>query len=282
MSITGQAKVAGVVGWPVAHSLSPSLHGYWLQQYGINGSYIPLAVRPEDLAESLQTLPKLGFVGANLTVPHKEAAVEIVDKIDDTAARIGAVNTIVISDDGLIEGRNTDGFGFIAALSAATDLSTAKNEPAVVIGAGGAARAVVTSLLDYGVSSIRLVNRTYERAEALRDEMGDKIEPVRWAECSDALSGAKLLVNTTTLGMVGNPPLKIPLDDLSPTAIVNDIVYSPLMTNLLKNANERGNPIVDGLNMLLHQARPGFAAWFDKEPEVTDALRSHILDQKEA
>tara|TARA_Y100001936_G_scaffold254029_1_gene323716 strand:- start:13787 stop:14635 length:849 start_codon:yes stop_codon:yes gene_type:complete len=282
MSITGQAKVAGVVGWPVAQSLSPSLHGYWLQQYGINGSYIPLAVRPEDLAESLQTLPKLGFVGANLTVPHKEAAVEIVDKIDDTAARIGAVNTIVISDDGLIEGRNTDGFGFIAALSAATDLSTAKNEPAVVIGAGGAARAVVTSLLDYGVSSIRLVNRTYERAEALRDEMGDKIEPVRWAECSDALSGAKLLVNTTTLGMVGNPPLKIPLDDLSPTAIVNDIVYSPLMTNLLKNANERGNPIVDGLNMLLHQARPGFAAWFDKEPEVTDALRSHILDQKEA
>ncbi|MBK20514.1 MAG: shikimate dehydrogenase [Rhodospirillaceae bacterium] len=280
--MTGQAKVAGVVGWPVAQSLSPSLHGYWLQQYGINGSYIPLAVRPEDLAESLQTLPKLGFVGANLTVPHKEAAVEIVDKIDDTAARIGAVNTIVISDDGLIEGRNTDGFGFIAALSAATDLSTAKNEPAVVIGAGGAARAVVTSLLDYGVSSIRLVNRTYERAEALRDEMGDKIEPVRWAECSDALSGAKLLVNTTTLGMVGNPPLKIPLDDLSPTAIVNDIVYSPLMTNLLKNANERGNPIVDGLNMLLHQARPGFAAWFDKEPEVTDALRSHILDQKEA
>jgi shikimate dehydrogenase len=279
MSISGTAKIAGVIGWPVGHSLSPRLHGYWLNQYGIDGSYIPLAVSPENLADALSALPKLGFVGANLTVPHKEAAFYIVDYVDDIAARIGAVNTIVVLGDGSLEGRNTDGYGFIESLSGSTDLQTTKDKPAVVLGAGGAARSIIDALQNYGVGSIRLTNRTLGRAERMRDEIGGNIDVVPWDQRAEALNEAMLLVNTTTLGMNGQPALELELDALPTKAIVNDIVYSPLETNLLAKAAERGNPTVDGVGMLLHQARPGFAAWFEREPEVTEALRAHVLDR---
>jgi len=277
MSLSGNAKIAGVIGWPVGHSLSPRLHGYWLNQYRIDVSYIPLAVAPENLTDALFALTKLGFVGANITAPHKEAAFNIVDSIDDIAARIGAVNTIVVLEDGSLEGRNTDGYGFIESLSASTDLQTIKDKPAVVVGAGGAARSIVVALQNYGVRSIRLTNRTLERAERLRDEIGGEIDVVKWDQRAEALDDTMLLVNTTILGMGGEPVLELGLDALPIKAIVNDIVYNPLETNLLAEAAERGNPTVDGVGMLLHQARPGFRAWFEHEPEVTDALRAHVL-----
>lgn len=277
MSLSGNAKIAGIIGWPVGHSLSPRLHGYWLNQYRIDGSYIPLAVAPENLTDALSALTKLGFVGANITAPHKEAAFNIVDSIDDIAARIGAVNTIVVLEDGSLEGRNTDGYGFIESLSASTDLQTIKDKPAVVVGAGGAARSIVVALQNYGVRSIRLTNRTLERAERLRDEIGGEIDVVKWDQRAEALDDTMLLVNTTILGMGGQPVLELGLDALPIKAIVNDIVYNPLETNLLAEAAERGNPTVDGVGMLLHQARPGFTAWFEHEPEVTDALRAHVL-----
>ena len=277
MSGTGNAKIAGIIGWPVGHSLSPCLHGYWLDQYGIDGCYIPLAVAPENLADALSALPKLGFAGANLTVPHKEAALAIVDHSDDLATRIGAVNTIVVQEDGSLEGRNTDGYGFIESLSAAADLKIVKQNPVVVLGAGGAARSIIVALKDYGAGTIRLTNRTLERAERMRDEFGGDIDVVDWDQRAVALNDATLLVNTTTLGMSGQPALELELDALPTTAIVNDIVYSPIETNLLREAAKRGNPTVDGLGMLLHQARPGFASWFGREPDVTDALRAHVL-----
>jgi shikimate dehydrogenase len=279
MSLSGNAKIAGVIGFPVGHSLSPRLHGYWLNQYKIDGGYIPLAVSPENLTDALFALSKLGFVGANITAPHKEAAFNIVDSVDEIAARIGAVNTIVVLEDGSLEGRNTDGYGFIGSLSATADLETIKDKSAVVVGAGGAARSIIVALQNYGVRSIRLTNRTLEHAERLRDEIGGDIDVVKWGRRSEALDDAMLLVNTTNLGMAGQPVLELSLDALPIKAIVNDIVYNPLETNLLAKAAKRGNPTVDGVGMLLHQARPGFAAWFKQEPEVTDALRAHVLNR---
>jgi shikimate dehydrogenase len=279
MSLSGNTKIAGIIGWPVGHSLSPRLHGYWLDRYGIDGSYIPLPVAPDNLTEALSALPKLGFVGVNLTVPHKEAALNLVDRIDDVAARIGAINTIVVSEDGSLEGRNTDGYGFIESLSVGTDLQIIKDKPVVILGAGGAARSIIVALQDYGVGSIRLTNRTQRRAERMRDEIGGAIDVVPWDQRAEALNDVTLLVNTTTLGMSGQPVLELELDALPKTAIVNDIVYSPLKTNLLATAAERGNPTVDGVGMLLHQARPGFAAWFGRAPEVTDSLRAYVLDR---
>ena len=279
MSISGKAKIAGIVGWPVDHSLSPCLHGFWLGHYQIDGSYVPLAVAPSDLCDALRTLPKLGFVGANITVPHKESAFTIVDHVDTDAARIGAVNTIVITEDGSLEGRNTDGYGFIESLSSSTNLQDIKGAPVVVLGAGGAARSIIVALQNFGVGPIRLINRTQERAERMSEEIGGDIDIIPWAKRAQALADSMLLVNTTTLGMSGQPSLEIELDDLPLTAIVNDIVYSPLETDLLAVARNRGNPAIDGLGMLLHQARPGFAAWFGRDPEVTEALRAYVLKQ---
>ena len=279
MSISGKAKIAGIVGWPVDHSLSPCLHGFWLGHYQIDGSYVPLAVAPSDLCDALRTLPKLGFVGANITVPHKESALTIVDHVDTDAARIGAVNTIVITEDGSLEGRNTDGYGFIESLSSSTNLQDIKGAPVVVLGAGGAARSIIVALQNFGVGPIRLINRTQERAERMSEEIGGDIDIIPWAKRAQALADSMLLVNTTTLGMSGQPSLEIELDDLPLTAIVNDIVYSPLETDLLAVARNRGNPAIDGLGMLLHQARPGFAAWFGRDPEVTEALRAYVLKQ---
>jgi shikimate dehydrogenase len=277
MSLTGRALKAGVMGWPIGHSLSPALHGWWLAQYRIDGTYVPMAVQPRDLATALRALPILGFAGCNLTIPHKEAALALVDRVDPVAQRIGAVNTIVVDGDGALEGRNTDAYGFIASLRAAQPGWSGRRGPAVLIGAGGSTRALIVALLEDGAPEIRVVNRTLERAEALAAEFGTLIRPVAWTERAEALGDAALLVNTTSQGMTGEPPLDLPLDRLPLAAIVNDIVYAPLETPLLAAARRRGNPVVDGLGMLLHQARPGFAAWFGVEPEVTAELRAAVL-----
>ena len=276
-TLSGNVKLAGVMGWPIGHSLSPRLHGYWLRQYAVDGAYVPLAVRREDFAGAVRMLPRLGFAGANVTVPHKEAALAAVDEAAGEARRIGAVNTIVVRADGSLMGWNSDGFGFMENLKAGLAEWNPGLGPAVVLGAGGAARAVCAALVDGGVPELRLVNRTAARAEALAADIGGPIEVVSWAERESALDGARLLTNTTTLGMAGNPPLDLALERLPPEAAVTDIVYAPLRTPLLVAAAARGNPTVDGLGMLLHQARPGFAAWFGVEPEVTDEMRAFVL-----
>lgn len=277
MSITGAAKLAGIVGWPVAHSRSPALHGYWLKEYGIDGAYVPMAVKPEDLRRALQALPMLGFAGCNLTIPHKEEALRAVDEYEPSAKRAGGVNTVVIRANGRIVGSSTDGFGFIAAMRAELTGFNAAVGPAVVLGAGGAARAIVAALLDEGAREVRLVNRTPERAAKLAKELGGAVRGVAWEVRAQALADASLLVNATSLGMEGQPALELALDLLPRDAVVNDIVYVPLETPLLAAARARGNRCVDGLGMLLHQARPGFAAWFGVEPEVTEGLRQAVL-----
>lgn len=276
MSLSGKALKAGVMGWPVEHSRSPVLHGHWLEKYAVDGAYVPMAVKPENLTAALRALPILGFAGCNLTIPHKEAALAIVDRVDPIARRIGAVNTIVVAADGSLEGRNTDGFGFLASLRAGAP-SWTPQAPVTVLGAGGAARSILVALLDAGVAEIRLVNRTLPRATALASELGAAITALPWESRHDALADAALLVNTTSQGMVGEAPLDLSLDRLATDAVVSDIVYVPLETPLLAAARRRGNRTVDGLGMLLHQARAGFAAWFGIEPEVTPALREAVL-----
>jgi shikimate dehydrogenase len=276
MTISGKARIAGVMGWPVAHSRSPLLHNFWLDHYRIDGVYVPLAVGPADLETALRALPALGIAGVNLTVPHKELAFRLVDETDETARRIGAVNTIEVTGDGRLRATNTDAFGFAQALRARAPDWKPQSAPAVVLGAGGASRAILVALQDLGVPEIRVANRTPERARALADEFGAPLVAVPWGERETALRDAGLLVNTTTLGMQGQKPLDLGLDDLPRDAVVNDIVYAPLHTPLLSAARQRGNVVVDGLEMLLHQARPGFHAWFGRQPEVTDALRRFV------
>lgn len=277
MTISGKAKLAGVMGWPVGHSRSPRLHGHWLERYGIDGAYVPLSVPPDRIEQAIRALPALGFRGCNVTVPHKEAAFRTVDRLDATARRMGAVNTIVVGEDGSLEGRNTDGFGFIENLKSGAPGWKASDGPALVIGAGGAARAVVASLLDEGAPLVWLVNRTRARAEELASDIGGAIEVADWVSRETLLDGAALVVNTTTQGMAGQPPLELDLSALPAAAVVTDIVYTPLLTPLLEAAQARGNRVVDGVGMLLHQARPGFAAWFGTEPEVTEELRCIVL-----
>lgn len=277
MILTGKALLAGVLGWPVGHSRSPRLHGFWLERHGIDGAYVPLAVRPDHFAEAVRALPRLGFRGANVTVPHKEDTLRLVDEIEPLARRIGAVNTLVVDEAGRLIGRNTDAFGFLENLRRGCPSWRAGDGPAVVVGAGGAARAVCVALIDAGIPEIRLINRTPARAEALAGEIGGPIRVALWADRAVALDGAGLLVNTTTLGMAGQPPLELALDALPPRALVNDIVYVPLETDLLARARLRGNPVVDGLGMLLWQAVPGFEAWFGVRPEVTPELREFVL-----
>lgn len=283
MSVTGKALLAGVMGWPVAHSRSPLLHGYWLKHYGIDGAYIPLPVHPESLETALRTLPLLGFAGVNLTTPHKEAALAIVDEADAFSKRIGAVNTVTVQTNGTLAAMNTDGFGFLENLHDGAPDWQANLGPAVVLGAGGAARAIVAALLDHGVSEVRLVNRTKKRAAALVTALDGSIVVHAWEARAEALAGANLLVNATTLGMKEQPPLELDLEELPKQAVVTDIVYAPLETPLLKAAKARGNPTVDGLGMLLHQARPGFRMWFGKgardgdiDPQITPELRAYV------
>jgi shikimate dehydrogenase len=278
MILSGASKLAGVMGWPVSHSKSPSLHGYWLDLHKIDGAYVPLPVRPEAFPGCLRALAELGFRGVNLTVPHKVAALDVCDSLDDAARAIGAVNTVVFTGKG-IEGRNTDAHGFIENLRQAAPDWHASAGPAVVLGAGGAARAVVHALREAGAPEIRLANRTKERASALAKDFAPGVTVVAWQDRAAAMQGANLLVNTTSLGMTGQDPLELALDALPASALVNDIVYAPLETALLRDAKARGNRTVDGLGMLLHQARPGFAAWFGVTPEVTPALRAFVFNR---
>ena len=276
MSFTGGAIVAGVAGWPIKHSRSPRIHNYWLRQYGIDGVYVPLAMPLEGAKEAIRMLPSLGIRGLNVTVPNKEEAYKAMDEVDRWAQRMKAVNTIVVRD-GILYGANTDAFGFLESLRDARPDWRADVGPAVVLGAGGAARAVVAGLQDEGAPEIRILNRTPERAAAIRDEFGKPVRPMMWEQRGSALANAALLVNTTSLGMEGLPPLDIDLGKLPENAVVYDIVYVPLETPLLAAARARGNPAIDGLGMLLHQARPGFREWFGTDPTVDEALRDHVL-----
>ena len=270
-------RKAGVMGWPVEHSRSPALHGFWLKTYGIDGAYVRLPTKPEDLRAALRALPEQGYAGVNLTVPHKEAALAIVDDISPVAKRIGAVNTVFVTPDGSLRATNTDGYGFITSLTAGAPHYNATAGQAVVLGAGGAARAVCVALQDAGVPEICIVNRTTRRAEALARDLGGAAVVVPWQQRAACLKDAALLVNTTTLGMKGQPLLDLDLAALSPAATVTDIVYVPLETPLLAAARSRGNVVVDGLGMLLYQAQPGFEGWFGRRPEITAALRNHVL-----
>ncbi len=269
--------LAGVIGHPVGHSRSPKLHGHWLKTYGLEGNYVPMDVAPADLETVLRTLPKAGFVGTNVTVPHKEAALRIADHVSDRATVIGAANTLVFREDGSIHADNTDGYGFMENLRAGAPDWNAKDGPAVVFGAGGAARAVLQALADAGVPEILLTNRTRTRADHLKEKFGQRITVVDWVQAGNVIENAELVVNTTSLGMQGQPELRVPLDGLQPGAVVTDLVYAPLKTNLLKTAEEAGCTVVDGLGMLLHQAVPGFERWFGVRPEVNDDLRAAVL-----
>jgi shikimate dehydrogenase len=276
MSHPDRFLLAGVMGWPVMHSRSPRLHNYWFERYGLAGTYVPLAIRPEGLERALRALPALGFAGCNLTIPHKEQALRIVDHADDRARRIGAISCVTVNADGSLTGTNNDWYGFMENLREAFPGWRADAGPAVVIGAGGASRAVVDALIHEGAREIRLINRTRARADSLAQALGGPVSVLDWSARHHALEGAALLVNTTSQGMVGNPPLDLALDALPRTAEVCDIIYIPGETPLLKMARERGNRTVNGLGMLLHQGRPAWRAWFDREVEVTSELRALI------
>lgn len=275
--ISGAALLAGVMGWPISHSKSPILHGHWLDRHGIDGAYVPLAVSPESLPRAIHGLRALGFRGCNVTIPHKQAVMAACDFVEDTARRIGAVNTLIVENDGTLTGKNTDGIGFLENIRSGAPQWRPGSGPALVIGAGGAARAILCALIDAGVPEIRLANRTVEKAKMLAAEFSPSIQAIPMTEAEPAMANCSLVVNTSSLGMVGQAPLDLRLDDLPVTATVNDIVYTPLKTALLNDAALRGNPTVDGLGMLLHQAVPGFEAWFGVRPAVDGALRDAVL-----
>lgn len=268
--------LAGVMGYPVMHSRSPRLHNYWLELHGIEGHYAPIAVRREGLEMALRALQPLGYSGVNLTIPLKEEALNVVDHVHPVARQIGAINCVVVNEDGTLEGYNYDAYGFIASLREAEPHWKASAGPVVVLGAGGAARAVLAGLIEDGAQEIRLANRTKGRASALAMEFGEAIQVHDWNDRADLLAGASMLVNTTSMGMTGQPPLEIALDRLARETLVADIVYVPLETDLLARARRMGNRTVDGLGMLLHQARPAFKHFFGVTPEVTPAVRGLI------
>jgi shikimate dehydrogenase len=267
---------ACVIGWPVEHSRSPLIHRYWLREYGIDGAYEKEAVEPKDLARFLSALKNLGYVGANVTLPHKEAALRLAAVADEAARAIGAANTLWLDEAGRLNASNTDAYGFMTNLNAEAPDWNERRRPVTVLGAGGASRAILHGLLAEGVRRILLANRTTGRAEALANAFGPAVTLVDWRERERALSGCGLLVNATSLGLTGKEPLDLDLASLPTDAVVADLVYSPLETGLLAAARERGNRTVDGLGMLLHQAVPGFARWFGVRPEVTPELRAHV------
>ncbi len=269
--LSGTTRLAGIIGWPVAHSRSPRLHGYWLARHGIDGAYVPLPVRPEHFATAVRSLRDLGFRGCNVTIPHKEAAFAVCDRLEPSAERAGAVNTLVFEGDGTIVGINTDGLGFVAGLAQNVPDFALTEGPALLLGAGGGARAVAAALRDGGCPRVVLANRTRSRAEALAAQLGDGVAVAEWGDRS-ALGEASLLVNCTSLGMKDQPPLDVALDALAPRAVVADLVYVPRETALLCDAAARGHRTMGGLPMLLHQARVGFSQWFGITPEVDAAL----------
>ena len=276
--MVASTRLAGVMGWPVEHSLSPKLHGFWLREMGIKGHYVPLSVQPTDLARALWSLPALGFRGVNITIPHKEHAINLVDHVTPIAHQIGAINTITVREDGSLHGTNTDAFGFVENLKVhAPEWEVGR--PVLVIGAGGAARAVCVGLLEAGSTEIRICNRTRSRSESLTREIQGNCIGVDWSDRMEACEEIGLLVNTSSLGMHGGEPLSLDLDRLPHEAVVSDIVYVPLETPLLAAAKLRGNTVVDGLGMLLYQAQPGFYSWFGQNPAVTSRLRAHIMSE---
>jgi shikimate dehydrogenase len=269
--VAGDYKAACVIGWPVAHSRSPLIHNYWIRQHGLNAEYRREAVAPENFADFVGRLAEHGYVGANVTVPHKEAGLA-ASTPDRLAVAIGAANTLWL-DGGTLRATNTDVDGFLANLDATVPLWDRGLKTALVLGAGGAARSVVFGLIERGAERIHVANRSVERALALREKFGERINPRRWEEADGLLAEADLLVNTTSLGMAGQPPLEIDLSRLPARAVVADIVYVPLETALLKAARARGKRCADGLGMLLHQAVGGFERWFGVRPQVTEGLR---------
>lgn len=279
MSTNQKLSKACVIGWPVAHSLSPLIHEYWMQKHGIEGSYEAVAVDPGDLESFLPGLGSGGFVGANVTIPHKESVLALVDDLDSTARQIGAVNTILVGPGGRLSGLNTDGAGFLNWLRETMPDWSADQAPALVLGAGGAARAIVAALLGAGIQELRLANRSIERARALAERVGDdRVAVIPWGERSVAAKNVGLLVNTTSLGMAAMPSLEIDLAGLDKSAIVYDIVYAPLETPLLAAARAEDLGTVDGLGMLCHQAALAFEAWFGILPLVDGGLRA-LLEQ---
>jgi shikimate dehydrogenase len=271
--------LAGVMGWPVMHSRSPMLHNFWFRQYGLAGSYLPLAIAPDGLAAALRALHPLGFAGCNLTIPHKQQAMAIVDEVDTVAKRIGAISCVQVRADGSLAGTNNDCFGFIHSLKQEQPHWRADAGPAVLLGAGGGARAVCYALMREGAKEIRLVNRSFDRAQALADEFaapGVSLQALPWERRHEALEGAAMVVNTTSQGMAGQGTLDIQLDALPQSALAADIIYVPLETPFLAAARQRGNRTINGLGMLLHQARPAWKLWFGLEPEVTAQLRELI------
>ena len=275
--MVGKIPLAGVIGSPVSHSKSPQLHRHWLRTYGIAGDYIPMDVSAQDLKEVLRALPKAGFVGVNITIPHKEAVLEIADLVTDRATLIGAANTLIFRKDGKIHADNTDGYGFVENLKSGAPNWNPAAGPATVLGAGGAARAVIASLLDAGVPEILLTNRTRVRAEKLADDFGKRLTVVDWVQAGNILEESALIVNTTSLGMIGKPAMRVPLDGLRRGSVVTDLVYTPLKTDLLAAASAAGCVTVDGLGMLLHQAVPAFERWFGQRPEVDSLTRAAAL-----
>jgi shikimate dehydrogenase len=273
--MTAEPKLAGVIGWPVRQSVSPVLHSHWLKQHGIKGAYVALPIEPANFGRCVAVLPLMGFAGASVTVPHKEAAYALVASLDDDSRATGAVNTLVFHGDA-IAGMNTDVRGFAASLEERLGTDAARKGPAAVLGAGGASRAIILALQRAGSPEIRLVNRTPGRSDALARSAGGSIRTVPWGDWKAALTDAALLVNATSLGMRGKPPLEIALDTLPRHAAVADIVYNPLDTGLLRSAKERGHRTMDGLGMLMHQAVPAFAAWFGVTPKVTPELRAEL------
>ncbi|GAA6175996.1 shikimate dehydrogenase [Sulfitobacter pacificus] len=269
--------LAGVIGSPIAHSKSPQVHRHWLKTYGIAGHYIPMDVNTDNLEQVVRTLPKMGFVGANVTIPHKEKIMSIADLVTDRAILIGAANTLIFRKDGKIHADNTDGYGFLENLKIGAPNWSPQSGPAALLGAGGAARAVIASLLDAGVPEIFLCNRTRVRAEKLKADFGNRLRIFDWVQAGNMMEHAALVVNTTSLGMIGKGEMRVPLDGLNPGTVVTDLVYAPLKTNLLATAEQAGCVTVDGLGMLLHQAVPAFERWFGKRPEVDRATRAAAL-----
>jgi shikimate dehydrogenase len=269
--------LAAVIGSPVAHSRSPRLFAHWLKTLDLPGHYIPMEIPQKRLAHTIRLLPELGFVGLNVTVPYKESVMEIADLVSDRATLIGAANTLIFRQDGRIHADNTDGYGFMENLRHAASQWQPDAGPATVFGAGGAARAVIASLLDVGVPEIRLTNRTRLRAEKLKEDFGNRVEVHDWLQAGNIIEGCATVVNTTSLGMVGKPQLRVPLDALAPGMLVTDLVYTPLETRLLHEGRAQGCMVVDGLGMLLHQAVPGFERWFGVRPVVDDATRRAVL-----
>jgi len=279
MNNTGIPK-ACVIGWPIKHSRSPMIHNYWLQKYNIAGSYQKIAVSPQELSSFLAGLSDNGFKGCNVTIPHKEKVFEQVKVVDAVTRQIGAVNTVYMENNTLY-GLNTDGYGFISNLKDQVPNWQSKDKKCVILGAGGAARAIIAILLNEGASKITLVNRTISRARNLAQEFGSTVDVIAFEDIELCLPDADLLVNSSSLGMTGQPPLEIALTPLSSNCVVSDIVYDPLETALLKQAKDKGHKTVDGLGMLLHQAVPAFEKWFGIRPQVTPELKALIVDDLE-